>query len=87
MTPESNGKPSDHLMVLMCPISVLNNIDKAIRRIRRITNRPITKHGLCKMQEWILKENWSEVTSEKFSSNRKMDALQKLLLQNITNFS
>ena len=82
--PECNGKPSDHLMVLMSPISVINN--KPVRSVRSVTNRPITKHGLSQMQEWICKENWSKVTCEKLSSNVKMEALQKLLLSKYQEF-
>ena len=82
--PDCNGKPSDHLMVLMTPISVVNN--KPARSVRSITNRPITKHGLSQMQEWISKENWTKVTCEKYSSNKKLEELQKLLLSRYLEF-
>ena len=45
--PESNGKPSDHLMVVMEPISQLNN--KPARTKKSFTYRPFTEDMLQKM--------------------------------------
>ena len=39
--PDTNGKPSDHLMVVMSPISVVNN--KPARTKRTFTYRPINE--------------------------------------------
>ena len=51
--PDSNGKPSDHLMVVMEPISQMNN--KPSRTKRTFTFRPYTEEGLQQMQTWIEK--------------------------------
>ena len=52
--PDVNGKPSDHKMVVMEPISVLNN--KPAREKKVITFRAITELGLEKMQLWLENE-------------------------------
>ena len=45
--PETNGKPSDHKMVLMLPISTRNN--EPGREKKRVVFQPITEVGLKKM--------------------------------------
>ena len=52
--PGSGGKPSDHLMVVMKPISVLNN--KPARFTREIKVRPLKQSGLNLFSFWIKKE-------------------------------
>ena len=75
--PLSNGKPSDHMMVVMEPLSVINN--KPARTKREIVYRPFTDGRLHQMQQWIEKEDWSVVTHEN-SAHRKTEILQNLLL-------
>ena len=75
--PDSNGKPSDHLMVVMEPISQMNN--KPARTKRTFTFRPYTEDRLQQMQTWIDKENWSEISRET-SAHKKMELLQTILL-------
>ena len=75
--PDSNGKPSDHLMVFMLPLSVVNN--KPGRSKRKITYRPFNSQRLQGMKEWIDCEDWSEILKEN-SANLKMEMLQNLLL-------
>ena len=53
--PDLDGKPSDHMMVVMSPISVINN--KPARITKKIVFRPITDSGLQKMQLWLEKES------------------------------
>ena len=48
--PDKNGIPSDHSIVEMKPISTINN--KPARVTQEITYRPLTEHGMQKMQEW-----------------------------------
>ena len=81
--PDCNGKPSDHLMVVMSPITVLNN--KCARTTRKITTRPISELGLQKMQQWIENESWSEVTLED-CANKKAEILQNLLVNKYHEF-
>ena len=75
--PLSNGKPSDHMMVVMEPLSVINN--KPARTKRDIIYRPFTDVRLHQMQQWILQEDWSVVTHEN-SAHRKTEILQNMLL-------
>ena len=81
--PDSNGKPSDHLMVFMSPLSVVNN--KPARTTRKITYRPFNDQNLQRMQEWISREEWSEVSHES-SANEKMEILQKNLVSKYHEF-
>ena len=76
--PDSNGKPSDHLMVVMTPISVINN--KPARTKRMFTYRPFNENRLQQMQQWIVKEEWTEV-SHAISAHTKLEVLQNLLIQ------
>ena len=57
--PDSNGKPSDHLIVVMRPINTLNN--KPARTTREIKVRPLIKSGLAKFEAWIQEQKWREV--------------------------
>ena len=81
--PDTNGKPSDHLMVVMSPISVVNN--KSARTKRSFTYRPFNEERLQQMQIWIETEDWSEISHEG-SAHRKMDILQNLLLNKYHEF-
>ena len=48
--PDSNGKPSDHLIPVMKPINMINN--KCARTQRVITVRPIKESGMDKLKSW-----------------------------------
>ena len=76
--PDSNGKPSDHMMVVMSPLSVMNN--RPARTRKEITFRPFSEIRLQRMQQWIDNEDWNDVSSE-VSADKKMDILQKLLVE------
>ena len=49
--PDKTGKPSDHKIVVMSAIDVINN--KPGRECREVTFRPITEAGIEKMEEWF----------------------------------
>ena len=53
--PDKNGKPSDHNIVVMSAINVVNN--KPGREFREIIYRPITEVGIEKMDSWLVM-NW-----------------------------
>ena len=76
--PDCNGKPSDHKMVLMSPISCINN--NPARVTKQIIFRPITETGLEKMRVWLQNEDWYELTQEK-SAHRKAELLQNRLVE------
>ena len=81
--PDCNGKPSDHMMVVMTPISVMNN--KSARTTRKITFRPINEIGLQKMQQWLKDESWSEM-SQVSCANQKAEILQNTLMKKYCTF-
>ena len=81
--PDCNGKPSDHKMVLMSPISVINN--NPARVIQQVSFRPITESGLQKMQSWLEKQEWREISYEK-SAHKKAELLQKCLVKKYEEF-
>ena len=49
--PDKTGSPSDHKIVVMEPISTINN--KPARTTKTITYRPITEAGIEKMETWF----------------------------------
>ena len=56
-----NGKPSDHLVVLMLPLS--STLEIPPRVYKTIVTRPLTQMGFSKFAEWVELETWSEVYS------------------------
>ena len=75
--PDVDGKPADHLMVKMKPISSINN--KSTRQKKFIKFRPFTPNSLNSMQEWIDQHDWTEIKIEE-KAHKKMEVLQKLLV-------
>ena len=57
--PDKNGKPSDHRIVIVQPISAINN--QCSRTTRDIKLRPITTMGMNNMRNWLIIQDWSEV--------------------------
>ena len=55
----SNGKPSDHLVVLWEPIQTC--IAKFSRVYRTVELRPLTNSGLSKFSEWINDYSWHDL--------------------------
>ena len=49
--PDKNGKASDHKIVVMKPISVINNI--SARTTKEIIFRPLKEAGMQQMQDWL----------------------------------
>ena len=75
--PLSSGKPSDHLMVVMEPISMVNN--EASKTTKEIIYRPLKEEGLQQMWEWIKNETWDAISLEN-SAHKKAIILQQMLL-------
>ena len=75
--PDKTGKPSDHRIVVMKPVSIMNN--KSYRTTKEITYRPITDVGLHNMKKWFqnetLDENAHEVSVHVLASSM-MDRLR-----------
>ena len=75
--PEKNGKPSDHCIVTMSAIIVINN--KSNRTFREVTYRPITEEGIVKMNDWLDGEDWNKHSENSVDTQAKflMESLQK----------
>ena len=50
--PDKNGRPSDHQIVLVKPVNIINN--KSSRTFRKVKVRPFTKSGMDKLRNWFL---------------------------------
>ena len=81
--PEKNGKPSDHCIVTLSAINVINN--KSNRTYKEVTYRPITEDGISKMNDWLEGEYWVQI-NEKMLTHRQ-NFLWKLLKQKKMIFS
>ena len=76
--PDKNGKASDHRIVLVNPISSINN--ECSRSTRTIKVRPITQSSIDKMRLWSANQSWKEVI-EAESAHDKAHILQTMLVQ------
>ena len=56
---EVTGKKSDHLIVMVEPISEINN--SCGREYRTVKTRPISQTGITQMKHWMINQTWSEV--------------------------
>ena len=75
--PDKNGKPSDHKIVQMKPISTLEN--KPARTKRIVTFRPMPESGMHKIVQWASKQEWTNVTNVT-STHEKAKKIQDTLL-------
>ena len=75
--PGTGGKPSDHLIVIMEPISVINN--KPARTYKEITIRPLKQSGIDMFGEWLKKQDWKEIFDVD-SVDDKAEIFQTMLL-------
>ena len=81
INPDSDaaGKPSDHLIVLMCPISA--SLVVPPRVYRTVHTRPITESGLERFKAWIEEQRWMEIYTCS-DVHDKAVKFQKLLMDN-----
>ena len=55
---EGNGKPSDHLIIVMKPIS---QCDAQKPKQKVITFRPLLESGMLLYKQWLQNEIWQEL--------------------------
>ena len=67
--PDSNGKPSDHDIVIMHPINSYDN--RNARKSRQVTFRPLPSSGVRKMGEWITQHNWKDLYNAENVANAR----------------
>ena len=78
--PDSNGSPSDHLIVKMIPVNTVNN--KPARSFREVKVRPLPASGLAKFEEWIQEQDWINILDFK-SVDEKAEALHNMILNKL----
>ena len=81
--PDKNGKPSDHNILLVQPISVFNN--KNARITQKIEIRPVTEAGIQQMKNWLSGEDWKTVSNAK-TSNDKANTFQDIMVTKYKEF-
>ena len=81
--PESNGKKSDHKIIISRPITVINN--KSVRQTRLLKLRPITDSAIQKFRDWIIDYPWDEVYQNE-SAHEKANNFQNTLLEKFQHF-
>ena len=79
---DKEGKPSDHLVVLMYPI---NLIGCPPRKTRLVTFRPLPQSGIDKMGRWIQQQNWKQIY-KCTDINLKAEILQNMTKQKLDEF-
>ena len=80
---DKQGKPSDHLVVLMYPIE--SQFGCPTRKSRLVTCRPLPQSGIDKMGSWIVRQSWQELYQCK-DVNSKAELLQNLMKQKLDEF-
>ena len=76
----SNGKPSDHLVVIMRPISASYEIPPRV--YRTVQMRPYTQSGVVAFRQWIESEScqWTDIYTNR-NTHEKAQAFQQALTQ------
>ena len=81
LNPDANskGKPSDHLVVLMRPISASYMVPPRI--YKTVTTRPITESGIESFRQWIEDFRWMDMY-QCSGAHKKAEVFQQLLMDN-----
>ena len=74
------GKPSDHLVVLMYPIN--QEMKCPPRQVRHVECRPLPQSGINKMGVWIQEQRWGDIYKAK-DVNEKSEILQNMLMKKL----
>ena len=77
---DKQGKPSDHLVVLMYPIN--SQIVCPVRKSKVVTFRPLPQSGIDQMGRWIQQQDWHEIYQSSDIS-RKAEKLQNMVKQKV----
>merc|ERR1711973_946749 len=81
--PDTNGKPADHLIVMMNPVDNVNN--KPSRTFREVRVRPLRQGGMEKLKNWFQAQEWGEVLEEE-SVDKKAEILHHMILDKVNEF-
>ena len=80
---DKEGKPSDHLVVLMYPVN--SELGCLPRQIRYVECRPLPQSGMNKMGTWIQNQTWREIY-ECETLNEKAEMLQNMMKEKLDEF-
>ena len=78
--PGTNGKKSDHKIVIAEPISTMNN--RCSRQTRTVKVRPFPLSGIQLLKEWFIEQTWVEVYSAQ-SAHEKARIFQQMLVSKV----
>ena len=78
-----SGKPSDHLIVVMKPLSNTNP-SQAVK-YKTVKFRPFPDSGIREMGQWVQSQNWREIYSE-CDPNLKAEKFEKMLMEKVDIF-
>ena len=78
--PDKNGKPSDHLMVIMQPITDANTFPG--RKSKVINTRPLPPENVTNFENSINQIDWTELYDEK-SATKKVEIFENEINTNI----
>jgi exonuclease III len=81
--PDKNGVPSDHRIVIMEPLNVINNTSD--RTIKEVTVRPLPESGIYTFRKWMKEHNWRDV-KEATTANEKADCLKNELFAKLNEY-
>ena len=73
-----NGKPSDHLVVLMRPLA--SDLECPPRQYNTVQYRPITDSGMVIYGQWLSEQTWDTIYGEN-NCHKKAEIFQNMLLQ------
>ena len=79
---EGNGKPSDHLIIVMKPISQ-SDVPKPKQKV--ITFRPLPESGMLLYKQWLQTEMWQELY-QLDTAHQKAEILHTTLVQKLDLF-
>ena len=79
----SGGKPSDHKIVVMSPISVIDN--NPARTTREISVRPLKQSGIDLFKYWLDNQAWKEVLKTE-TVDDKAEIFQSMLLKKLEEY-
>ena len=81
--PEKNGKPSDHDIIIMKPITSVHNIPA--RRTKSVKFRPLPQSGIDKMSRWIQTQSWEDIFNAE-TAHDKAQGLKDMLMDKLNEY-
>ena len=79
---EGNGKPSDHLIIVMRPISETENVKP---KQKTITYRPLPESGMLMFKQWLQTEPWLELYQAE-NAHQKAQLLQTGMMEKLDEY-